>query len=124
VRPVGSTNAVIPDTPASTTHRAVSTARIWLICRCWSAAAVKPYEALFTGTTRNSAPSLTKPLVSAGNAFSKQIGVPYGGRPGCEIVWIVAPGARSIGICWIAEIHASRERHGTNSPNGTRCTLS
>ena len=55
-RPDGSTNADTPETAASTTHRPVSTARIRLICRCWSDAAVKPYDALFTGTTMKVAP--------------------------------------------------------------------
>ena len=41
-RPDGSMKALIPETAASTTHRPVSTARIRLICRCCSDAAVNP----------------------------------------------------------------------------------
>ena len=40
--PCVSMNAETPETAASTTHLPVSTARIRLICRCWSDAAVKP----------------------------------------------------------------------------------
>ena len=40
-----------------------------------------PYDALFTGTTRNPAPSRTNARVSDGKLFSKQIGVPNAGRP-------------------------------------------
>ncbi len=78
-RPLGSMNALMPETAAFTTHRPFSTARIRLICRCCADAAVVPYDALFTGTTRNPAPSRTNSRVREGKLFSKQIGVPNAG---------------------------------------------
>src|SRR5439155_4972859 len=119
-RPLGSMNALIPETAAFTTHLPVSTARMRLICSCWADAAVNPYDALFTVTTRNCAPSRTKVRGSWGNAFSKQIGVPNGGRPWVDSVWMRSPGARSTGICRSAWNHESSWRQGTYSPKGTR----
>ena len=112
-RPDGSMKALIPETAASTTHRPVSIARIWLICRCCSDAAVNPYDALFTGTMRNPAPSRTKARGNSGKLFSKQIGVPNAGTPGASSVWTLSPGARSTGICSIASDprQSSAERH-------------
>ena len=123
-RPLVSMNALMPETAAFTTHRPFSTARIRLICRCCADAAVVPYDALFTGTTRNPAPSRTKSRTRDGKLFSKQIGVPNAGSPSTDTVCTRSPGVRSIGTCLIAETHDSSSRHGTYSPNGTRCTLS
>ena len=51
--------ALMPETAAFTTQRPSSIARIRLICSCCALAAVNPYEALLTVTTRNPAPSRT-----------------------------------------------------------------
>ena len=97
-RPLGSMKALMPETAAFTTHRPVSTARMRLICSCWAEAAVNPYDALFTVTTRNRAPSRTNDLGMSGKLFSKQIGAPRDGNAPVLTVWTRSPGVRSTGI--------------------------
>ncbi len=111
--------ALIPDTAAWTTHLAFSTARSWLISRCWREAAVMPYDALLVVTTRNSAPSATSARSIDGKLFSKQMTLPNVSPSTCRgcTRW---PGVSSYGICRNAEIHESQCRNGTYSPNGTR----
>ncbi len=96
-RPLGSTKALMPEMAAFTYHLPVSIARICDICRCWALAAVKPYDALLTGTTTNPAPSSTMARVRAGNEFSKQMGAANGGRPGLSNSMVPCPGVRSTG---------------------------
>ena len=122
--PLGSMTALTPEAPASTTQRPVSTARILLICRCCSEAAVNPYATLLTGTTRKLAPASTAARGSSGNAFSKQIGVAKGGTPASRNTVRISPGRRSTGIALSASMNPRRSRQGTYSPNGTRCVLS
>ena len=123
-RPIGSTNALMPEMAAFTYQRPVSIARICDICRCCALAAVKPYDALFTGTTTNPAPSLhdrpgdrrERVLEADRRAERRQA------RAREQLV--PCPGVRSTGTWSIASIHPSRERNGMYSPNGTRWVLS
>jgi hypothetical protein len=94
-RPSGPMIALIPETAAWTTQRPSSIARIRDICSCCAEAAVSSYEALFVTTTRNRAPSRIIVRSIAGKLFSKQIGVPNGGRPGTRIACTRSPGASS-----------------------------
>ena len=69
MRPEGSTKALMPEIAAFTYQRPVSIARICDICRCWALAAVKPYDALFTGTMTKPALASHGPVM-AGKEFS------------------------------------------------------
>ena len=109
------------DDPASRLHRA-HPAHLQVLR---ADAAVIPYDALLTVTTRNAAPcadhlasDLREGVLEADRRRRTAGGLDV------ETVRASSPVARSTGIWSIASMKASRARNGTYSPNGTRWALS
>ena len=110
----------MPETDACSTGRAVSAARIWLFARCCAELPERWYERLLVLTTTTSAPLRTESRTSGPNPDSKQITLPIRWPPARNTT-VRSPARKSYGIWRNSLMKPSAPRHGTYSPNGTRC---
>ncbi len=118
--PSGSITALMPETDACRTGRAVSAARISLFARCCAELPERWYERLLVLTTTISAPSRTESRTSGPKPDSKQITLPIRWPPARNTT-VRSPARKSYGIWRNSSMKPRAPRHGTYSPNGTRC---